>query len=136
MSQEHSIINIIPNSSGEKGSYPLGLYSLELSDRSMMPFFQPGAVFVFEQDSSDIIEDGDLVVYRDPENKGHFSRIKIGQETIILQGLNPSVPVLVLPKEHISRCDRLIEIILPNMRGRGFSFTETFAPPILSRAIC
>jgi hypothetical protein len=136
MSQEH-LTTGEPTSikSKEKGGrgkgreiMPFGLYALELSDCSMMPLYQPGTIFIFEQRAFDKIKNGDLVVYCDSDKRGHFRQIEIGQETITLRGLNPVVSDMVLSKEHIKKCDPVIDIQLPCKVGEAKQEASQRAP--------
>lgn len=90
-----------------------GLYAFELRDRSMMPAFKPGTKFIAEKDSSRLIEDEDLVICPDDQNKAHVCRIHLtGDEYITLKSLNPTVPDKVLPRNRLRSCDLIVDIRL------------------------
>jgi hypothetical protein len=40
---------------------PFGLYGLELSDGSMMPFFNPGTIFILERGAFSRVQNEDFV---------------------------------------------------------------------------
>jgi transcriptional regulator with XRE-family HTH domain len=89
-----------------------GMYALELSDRSMMPAFNIGTVFVAQKNSSESIEHENLVVCPDDSGKAQVGRVYFTNEHLItLKSLNPTVPDKNLPRNRIKSCDLVVRII-------------------------
>lgn len=90
------------------------LYAVEVEDRSMMPF-RPGTKFVLEKGSSAAIHDEDIVVCLDDKGTASIGRISFTSDQLItLRSLNPAIPDQVLPRTHLSLCDKVVGIFPPN----------------------
>lgn len=90
-----------------------GMYALELSDRSMMPAFKAGTIFIAEKESAKLIEHEDLIICPDDHGKAHVCRIYFTSDNLItLKSLNPTIPDLVLPRNRIRSCDLIVDIRL------------------------
>jgi hypothetical protein len=88
-----------------------GLYGLEIADRSMMPFFAPGDVLIFEKDSVDWIEDEDMVVCQTGNGLACIGRIYlISPEEIEFRPFDPAFPAQRFPRTHLVKCDRLVQV--------------------------
>jgi Peptidase S24-like len=95
-----------------EGKTVANTYCLKVSDRSMLPGYPQGTKFLVQGELWQEIKNEDLVVYCNPENHGTIRQIILhGKDSIILRGLNPSVPDMVLPINQIRQCDRVIQAI-------------------------
>ena len=86
-------------------------YCLMVSDRSMLPGYPQGTKFLVQGELWQEIKNEDFVVYCNPENQGTIRQIFFHEQKIILRGLNSSVPDLILPKNQIRQCDRVIQAL-------------------------
>jgi hypothetical protein len=84
-------------------------YCLMVADRSMLPGYPQGTKFLVQGELWQEIKNEDLVVYCNPENQGVIRQIIFHESNIILRGLNSSVPDLILPKNQIRQCDRVVQ---------------------------
>lgn len=84
------------------------VYAIRVKDRSMLPSFPPKTIFYALKESHRDIKNEDLVVFSDHDGNSHVRQIIIGPDTIILRGLNPTVPDEVYPSHFLKLCDRII----------------------------
>ena len=88
-------------------------YCLEVQDDSLAPFVRKGAL-IYVQQSPQKLEDGDLVVYINPEGVGRiYVFLKRDSDSLQLRTVSPAYPDTQLPVRHLSVLDRVVVIFYP-----------------------
>ena len=89
---------------------PAKMYELQVEDRSMMPFFVPGAILSAQRDTADLIKDENFVVFWSEDGQTYVRQIFLEQDHIVLRSLTQGVPDKILPAKHIALCDKIFRI--------------------------
>ena len=88
-------------------------YCLEVQDDSLAPLIKKGAL-VYVQQSPQNLNDGDLVVYVDPQGVGRlYLLVGRDSESLHLRSVSHAYPDTRIPAKHLPVLDRVVVIFFP-----------------------
>lgn len=83
-----------------------GLYCLHIQGEGFKPFFGSWGLIYIRRDCPNIQEDN-LVIHVDEEDRGHLRQVKFANDDLILKSLAPSGPYFIRPKTHLRALDKV-----------------------------
>jgi transcriptional regulator with XRE-family HTH domain len=112
---EHPITWVPVPSEGGNRDLLAKMYGVSVKNGAQSPFFVEGATLICQQESSDQIQDGSLVVYCSPEGEGIIGRVLYhdSPQKLRFQPLNgPSTKELLLDRGQLRMMDKVLFIKL------------------------
>lgn len=89
------------------------MYCLRVKDSTMLPTFRPGCILTAQRETWAGIINEDFVIYYPGDSHTLVRRVCIDKDHLILKGFTQGVPDMVLPKEHLRLCDRVLRVDYP-----------------------
>jgi phage repressor protein C with HTH and peptisase S24 domain len=88
-------------------------YCLEVQDDSLAPLIKKGTL-IYVQQSAKNLNDGDLVVYVDPQGVGRlYLLVGRDSESLQLRSVSAAYPDTRIPAKHLPILDRVVVIFYP-----------------------
>jgi transcriptional regulator with XRE-family HTH domain len=89
------------------------MYCLKVKDKTMLPIFRPGAILTAQRETWRDIANEDFVIYCPADGHTLIRQVWSENEHLILKSLTQGIPDMVLPKEHLRLCHRVLRIDFP-----------------------
>lgn len=86
------------------------IYDLEVTDQSLVPTFPIGSHVIAQRETTDVINDGDFVVFWSEDGLTYVRQITLNSDHIVLHSLSPDTPDKIIPLKLLTCCDKIIEV--------------------------
>jgi transcriptional regulator with XRE-family HTH domain len=91
------------------------MYGIRVKENGYSPILRKGSTLIAQKDTSDQIEEEDIVIYSCPQGFGHIGRVFFHDDKILFRPLNPAEKDRIMDRGQINMMDRVISVLFTRL---------------------